>query len=323
MKKSEFLEKLNNSLTDVQADDDVKSEQLALFEHFFSAAPENEVNALLRDSESADNIISEIATRAKNAVCAPKEEMPDAEELTEQFSIEATGEMSPLKEEASLQDDENFTILDFEEIQDTPIDIPADEELTLPDMDIFDEIINAGEGYNYIDESDEPVEVAGSEELNSADDDDMLEYTPQKKVKNTPPKYKATPKFYAVAAATSPVTLIAAIAFISLFGLGYLGIFLLTAAAVAAVIISAVFGVTMTFTGISGGITAFAESACAGIFEFGIGIVCIGLAILLIALSAILIVNIPTLIKLLSGLFERACTKISALVNSAKGAFDK
>lgn len=340
MNKTDFLQNLSDKLNKVNASQDLINEQLALFANFFDVAPKSETDALLCDEENANNIINEIAIRAA-AVSAdklPVEELDcvaetsegdysengsaEEQEITEQFTLTDNETEFVSEQQNPLQEADAFPLLDFEEeITSESID-EIDDKMPIPDSDIFDEIINSCETYNYEDITDDASQTRQALHYDE-DSDNIREYIPPKKETNIIQKHRTKPKFVLAAIASLPITLPLAILSFFIFLASYAILTFLSAVALAAVIASAVIGITLIFISISSAISAFTGSVCAGIFEIGIGIVGIGLAVLTASVCAIFIVNIPMIFKKLTRAFSIIFAKIKNAVNSAKGVFDK
>lgn len=373
MERSEFLQALADALSSAGAEPEISKEQIALFEHFFSAADPKETDSLLSNEESAINIINEIAYRAAKRPSAAKEEansffeeednvsecyddpqilsedesleddsalgseFSDIEEMTERYSIENSEAMLVEDEEFNLQDDSDFPLLDFEELEYDSKNRAVDG-LPSPDSDIFDEILHDTENFDYIeDELASTIVPPSKEELQKSQsdteedisedaaeqEDDVLEYRPSKKEARPQEIYKATPKYRAVFCASLPVTLPLFAAALILFALGFAAVFAIAVVAASAIILTAALGIVMTIASLASAFAAFSSGIWAGIFELGIGIVCIGIAVLLVALCFMFIFNVPTFTKALARLFVTFIEKTRELANLVKGVFDR
>ncbi len=372
MEKTEFLRALADALSSAGAEPEISKEQIALFEHFFSAADPKETDSLLSNEESAINIINEIAYRAAKRPSASKEEteafreeedvsdgyggsqslsedesrgdgiafdseLSDTEEMTERYSIENSEAMLLEDEELNLQDDSDFPLLDFEELE-YDSENGAVDGIPSPDSDIFDEILHDTENFDYIeDELASTIVPPSKEELQESqsdteedipeddteEEDDVLEYRPSKKEERPQVIYKATPKYWAVFSASLPITLPLFVAALILFALGFAAVFAIAVVAASAIILTAALGIVMTIASLASAFAAFSSGIWTGIFELGIGIVCIGIAVLLVALCFMFIFNVPTFTKALARLFMTFIEKTRGLANKVKGVFDR
>ncbi len=364
MEKKDFLQALSDALSSAGAEEEISKEQIALFEHFFSAADPKETDSLLSNEESAMNIINEIACRAAKRTSAPKEkaealfeeeaavseqsfdaegasegenvfnsELSDSEEMTERYSIENSEATPFADEEFNLQDNSDFPLMDFEELE-YDSENSAIDGIPSPDSDIFDEILRDAESVDYIEEEQESTIVPPSKEEETVfeegdiegtleEDDDVQEYRPSKKEARVSVTYKATPKYWAVLCASLPITLPLFLAALIVFAIGFAAIFAIAVLAASAIILAAALGIVMTIVSISSAFAAFSGGIWTGIFEIGIGIVCIGISVLLVALCFMFIFNVPTFTKALARLFVTFIEKTKELANLVKGVFDR